>query len=323
MARDTVHALSVAVMYDYKVDWAEGYGVIEVGGAPATAETRFQAASVSKPVTALAVMKLWEQKRIDLDLNVNLTLKSWRVPENMFTATEKVTVRRLLSHTAGTTVSGVGEYTGPPLPQLLEILDGVPPARSAPVRVDIVPGTRYRYSGGGYTVLQQLLIDVQGKAFPELLGELVLVPLGMTHSTFEQPLPTAWEPVTAREHAADGTRRSVRWHLHPDMAAAGLWTTPTDLALVAIEMASAVSGRGSRVLAPDTARLMLTAVLNGYGLGFGTSGSRFSHVGLNTGYRCSLLATSAGDGLVIMTNSDGGPMLASDLTSFVRAEYQW
>src|SRR5262249_44546830 len=147
------------------------------------AETLFQAASISKPVTAMAVVRMAQEGRLGLDQPVNELLKRWKLPENEFTVARKVTVRDLLSHTAGATVGGFPGYpAGTPLPSLLEILDGKPPANTPPIRVDSVPGPTYRYSGGGYTVLRLMLEDVSGQPFDELMRKMVLEPLGMMHS---------------------------------------------------------------------------------------------------------------------------------------------
>src|SRR5262249_24586495 len=147
--------------------------------------TLFPACSISKPITAIAALRLVEQGKLSLDQDVNVKLKSWKVPENEFTRKEKVTLRRILTHTAGTTVHGYPGYPeGQPIPTLLQILDGEKPANTDPVRVDFVPGTKQRYSGGGFLILQQLLIDATGKQFPQIMQDLVLDKLGLKDSTF-------------------------------------------------------------------------------------------------------------------------------------------
>jgi CubicO group peptidase (beta-lactamase class C family) len=193
-------AVSVAVINGGVIEWAKGYGVTETGGnTPVTPQTVFQAASLSKPVVALAALRLVEQGKLTLDQDVNERLTSWKVPENESTKDEKVTLRRLLSHSAGLTVSGFPGYAADaPVPALVQILDGQKPANTAAIRADVVPGTVWRYSGGGYTVMQQLLMDVTGRPFPPLLADLVLQPIGMKDSTYEQPLPEARRAAAAR-----------------------------------------------------------------------------------------------------------------------------
>ncbi len=161
-----------------------------------TSETLFQAASISKPESALAALHLVQEGKLSLDENVNDKLRTWKVPDNQFTAQEKVTVRRILSHSAGITAQGLPGYTSDePIPTVVQILNGDKPPNTDPIRVDVVSGTIRRYSNGAYVILQTLISDVTGKAFPEIMNELVLRPAGMTHSTYEQPLPKKFWPL--------------------------------------------------------------------------------------------------------------------------------
>jgi CubicO group peptidase (beta-lactamase class C family) len=321
--------VSVAVINDGAIDWARGYGVAEAGGtAPITPHTRFQAASISKPVASLGALLLVSQGRLSLDDPVNARLESWKVPDNALTAKTPVTLRRLLSHTAGLTVHGFGGYpVGAAVPTLVQVLDGAKPANSAAVRVDVLPGSIYRYSGGGYTVVQQLMIDVTGRPFPALMSELVLRPLGMTDSTYEQPLPASLVGQAATAHRGDGKPIPGRYHTYPEMAAAGLWTTPTDLAKFAIEVQRALADK-SGVIPADKAREMTTNVMDNYGLGLSVSGTgaaaRFGHGGSNDGFRCQMTAfLSGGRGAVVMTNVDRGSALASEILRAIAREYGW
>ena len=186
-----VPGLSVAVIDDFKLAWAKAYGVTEAGPSkPVTSTTLFQAGSISKPVAATCALYLVEHGKLSLDENVNQELKTWTVPENEFTATQKVTLRRLLSHSAGLTVHGFPGYaTDQPIPTLVQIFNGEKPANTAPIRVDLVPGSKFRYSGGGVTIEQQLIMDVTGKPFPQFMHDTVLGPIGMSESTYQQPLP--------------------------------------------------------------------------------------------------------------------------------------
>jgi CubicO group peptidase (beta-lactamase class C family) len=186
-----VPGLSVAVFDDFRVVWAKTYGVKEVGKPDrVTVDTLFQAGSISKPVAAIAALHHVERGMLSLDADINAKLVSWKVPENEFTRTEKVTLRRLLSHSAGLTVHGFPGYAvTDPVPTLVQVLDGVKPANTAPVRVDVVPGSTFRYSGGGTTVVQLALVDQLGKPFPQIMSETVFTKLGLANSTYEQPLP--------------------------------------------------------------------------------------------------------------------------------------
>ncbi len=329
MAALKVPGVSVAVINDGAVEWARGYGVVETGSTTAvTPRTLFQAASISKPVAALAALRLTERGLLSLEEDVNTRLVSWKVPENELTKTEKVTLRRLLSHTAGLTVHGFGGYpAGAATPTLAQVRDGQKPANSAPVRVDVVPGTIWRYSGGGFTVMQQLLVDVTGKPFPALLDELVLGPLGMADSTYEQPLPAGRRGEAASGHRSDGELLPGRYHTYPEMAAAGLWTTPSDLSCFLMEIQKALAGR-SKVLSAETARAMTTAVKGSYGLGLSLQGSgasaTFGHGGSNEGFKCQMTAfLESGRGAVVMTNGDRGGWLGAEILRSIAREYGW
>ncbi len=324
-----VPAISIAVIHNGQLEWAQAYGVLETGGKAANAGTLFQAASISKPVTALAALSLVRKGKLSLDQNVNEKLTSWKVPDNQFAVTEKVTLRRLLSHSAGMTVHGFPGYAaGAPLPSLVEILNGQKPANTDPIRVDVLPGSVWRYSGGGFTVVQQLLIDVTGQPFPEILKGAVIGPIGMSRSTYQQPLPDPLRANAARAYRSDGKQIEGLWHTYPEMAAAGLWTTPSDLARFAIEVRKEARGESDRVVDQKLARQMLTRQKDDYGLGLGLSGEgdrlHLGHGGANEGYRCDFqMYLNSGDGAAIMTNSDNGSSLSAEVFRSIAAAYGW
>jgi CubicO group peptidase (beta-lactamase class C family) len=325
MAHHGVPAVSVAVINGRQIEWTKAWGSADVAsGRAATPNTLFQAASISKPVAATAVLALVEDGKLDLDADVNGYLTSWRVPDTTVAQGEKVTLRRLLSHTAGLTVHGFPGYArSERIPTAVEVLDGK--GNTDPVRIAVKPGLVWRYSGGGYTVVQVLLTDVTGKRFDALVRERVLDPMGMSRSTYESPLPEArWQ------EAATGYRRPARpvedsWHVYPEQAAAGLWTTPTDLAHWGLNVLAAYDGDTTRVLSPAMARQMLTPSLNSYGLGPGMDPARlrFGHGGSNEGFRCVLVVFFDGRGAAVMTNSDRGSELAGEILGTLAAAYGW
>ena len=332
MAYHKVPGVSIAAINDYQVEWARGYGVLEAGGSePVTPETLFQAASVAKPVVAVAALRYVESGALDLDGDVNQSLVSWQVPENEFTAEEKVTLRRLLSHSAGVTVGGFRGYTlGEKVPNLQQILDGQWPANSPPIRVDIVPGTQYRYSGGGYMIVQQLLEDVAGEPFADIMEKSVLEPWGMTASTFESPLPERLRSIVASGHRADGATIPGGWHTYPEMGAGGsMWATSSDLAQFAIKVMQAYGGQTDEVLSHAMAIEMLTPQIENAGLGPGLEddgGDRFyfMHWGGNDGYKSVMVAyPERGQGIVIMTNGDNGEALMREILKSASIEYGW
>lgn len=342
MKANRIPGMSVAVIHDYKIAWAKGYGVTENGGSTAvTPRTLFLAGSISKPVTAFAALALVNAGKLPLDADVNANLKTWKVPDNQFTANQKVTLARILDHTSGITGGDFfpGYSSGTPVPTLLQILKGESPAMNDAVAVTRVPGTQWSYSGNGYLVLQQLMMDVTGETFPTLMQRLVFEPIGMTQSTFEQPLPPQLGRDAARGTLINGKPVAGRWHVQPEMAAGGLWTTPTDLAKLAIEVALESRGVSHRVLSAQTAQRMVTpqwtsGVLNILGtsddpdrMGFGFfvgAHHRFGHIGGNVGYQATMVMfANSGDGAVIMTNSDIGLHAGNEVLNAIAKAYGW
>lgn len=327
----TLHipGLSVAVIDHFQIVWAKGYGVTKPGSTmPVTTRTLFQAASISKTVTAVGTLFLAEQGKLSLDEDVNKKLTSWKVPENQFTKNQKVTLRRIMSHSAGTTVHGFPGYaTDAPLPALTQILDGEKPANTDPIRVVIEPGTESRYSGGGVTIEQQLLVDLTGKAFPQFIRETVLDKIGMKDSTFELPLPDEKARLAASGALGDGTAVRGGWHLYPEMAAAGLWTTPTDLAKFAIEIALSKHGKANHVLSEKATREMLTPQIDHVGLAFFLdehNPGQFGHTGGNEGFQSVLIMLSeSGQGVAIMANSNNLYKMEEYLIDSIAKEYRW
>jgi CubicO group peptidase (beta-lactamase class C family) len=325
-----VPGVSVAVIHNGAIEWARGYGVKEIGkNAPVTPETLFQAASISKPVTAIATLGLVQEGTLSLDEDVNHKLISWKVPDNRFTKGQKVTLRNILSHSASLTVEGFDGYvSGQPIPTLLQILNGDKPANSDPIKVNGKLNRKFQYSGGGYVILQQLLSDVTGKPFREFMQEAVFSKLGMVSSTFQQPLPDSKRELAASGHDDRGKMIQGAWRIYPEMAAAGLWTTPSDLARFVLEIQQAARGKRSKALNQKTVDEMLTPQAGGWGLGFELSGkgdsSRFAHSGGNEGYKCLMVAyKKTGQGAVIMANADKGFPLAMEFLQSIKKEYQW
>ena len=324
-----IPGLSLAIINDGRIVNAKGYGVTVWGGAPVTTATLFQAGSISKSVAAVAALQLVEQGKLSLDGNVNDRLVSWKIPDNDFTRDRKVTLRGILSHTAGLTVHGFYGYAADStLPTLRQVLDGVAPANSEAIRVDVIPGSQWRYSGGGYTVMQQLMVDVSGGTFPELMRASVLEPSGMSSSTYQQPLPVGWFPRAATAHLSDRSPLVGQWHVYPEMAAAGLWTTPTDLAQFAMALQRAVAGGPNPVLSASMAQQMLTDQKEHDGLGVFLEGSgeglRFAHDGRDEGFDARLIAYAhSGQGIVLMINTNDDSRMMMRIISKVAETFRW
>ena len=339
-----VPGLSIAVIDNFEIAWAKGYGVTEAGTSmPVTPQTLFQAGSVSKPVAAVGALSLVEQGKLGLDEDVNQTLTTWKVRENEFTRDHKVTLRRILSHTAGLTVHFFPGYpVDAQRPTLVQILNGEPPANTDPVRVELLPGTQWRYSGGGFVIGQQLMMDVTAKEFPVLMREEVFDKIGMDHSSFEQPLSPQYAELAASGTHWDGNVVPRKWHIYPEMAAAGLWTTPSDLAKLAIELSLSLQGKSNRILSAAGVREMLRPQSEnvtefalgkeshpdrmglGFFLGDPTRPDLFGHIGDDEGFEAMLLMDSdSGKGAAIMANSQIGILLGDVLVENIAREYGW
>ena len=332
MARLRVPGVSIAVIKDFEIHWAKGYGIADVtSGATVTPETMFQAASISKPTAAMGVMRLVQDGKLSLDTDINTYLTSWKLPASDHTRERPVTLRALLSHT-----SGLGDGFGfpgyhpqTPLPSVVQILNGEQPSNTGKVLMERAPFTAFKYSGGGVTIVQLALTDITGRAFPELMRSLVLDPIGMRNSGFEQPLSAERDRQAARAHNGRGAAMDAKWHVYPELEAAGLWTTPSDLARLAIELQNALLGKSNRVLSSASAREMVSPVgMGDFAVGFGLrkvgEGWYFAHGGSNWGFQCDLMAhVRKGYGVAVMTNADSGGAVLNEIRNRVAAAYGW
>jgi CubicO group peptidase (beta-lactamase class C family) len=332
LRRFGVPGVSVAVIRDSRIHWAKGYGIADVEtGALVDTGTLFQAASISKPVAAMAVLKAVQDGRFGLDDDINTILRSWRLNGGEFTRDRPVTPRTLTSH-----ISGLGDAfgfpgyaPGAPLPTLVQLLEGRDPSITGPLFMERAPWTAFEYSGGGVTLMQLALSDALQRPFADLLRTTVLEPLGMSRSGFDQPLSPTRDRNAARAHDASGKGRGPKWHVYPELAAAGLWTTASDLARFAIEVERTARGESGRVLSRAMATEMLTPVgVGSYAVGFSLAkqgeGWYFSHGGSNWGFQSNLVMHKVkGYGVAIMTNADGGGPLMAELLRRVRRAYAW
>jgi CubicO group peptidase (beta-lactamase class C family) len=325
-----VPGVSLYVMHEGS-SWGRGFGVAQLGGKSVFPDTLFQAGSISKPVAAMAALHLVHEKKLTLDADINSELVSWKLPNSPAANGKTVILRELLTHTAGLNVHGFPGYAaGEPVPTLIQVLDGQKPANTPPIRIDSEPGSQWRYSGGGFTVMQQILLDVTGEPFPKLMRDTVLVPLGMIHSTYQQPLPQELQASAATPYDEDGSPVPGGAHIYPEMAAAGLWTTAPDLGRFAEELERSLQGKGNLhgVLNRELARQMVTPGKGRWGLGLQIGGSDadpyFSHGGSDAGFESLLVAYENHlDGAVVMTNAQGGIRLAEEIMQSIATEYGW
>ncbi|MDJ0868061.1 MAG: serine hydrolase domain-containing protein [Myxococcota bacterium] len=341
MAARAVPGVSVAVVHRGRVEWVEAFGVRDVAsGAPMLRSSLLQAASISKPVTAIALLQLVEQGVLELEAPLNDALTSWQYRDTQGEPVAAVTLRRVLSHSSGTNNSGyVGYFPPAPVPTLFEVLEGLAPATSPAVRVVETPGVRFRYSGGAYTGLQQFVRDVTGRDFATWVKDHVLSRARMDRSRFEQPL---LDP--EGRGAAIPSFNGVAFPIvtYPELPAAGLWSTSLDLARLVVAIQDALAGRPRALLGPEIAAAMVTPQTpaptlldigfpgGGMGLGLFTAGGDppgwFWHTGSNAGFMCVLVGDTSGAGLgaAVMTNgSFGGRLLAWEIVNAIADLYSW
>ena len=332
MERFHVPGVSVAVIKDFKIDWAKGYGAADIeSGMRVDADTLFQAASISKPVGAMAAMRAVQDGMFGLDQDINTILKSWQLPVSEFTRGHPVTPRALMSHTSGLGdgFGFPGYHPAAPRPTPVEILNGSKPSNVGPVLMERPPYSASKYSGGGITLMQLAMMDAIGRPYPEIMQSFVLGPIGMTNSAYEQPLSAERDRHAARAHSGGGRAMDTKWHVYPELAAAGLWTTPTDLAKFAIEIQLTALGRSTRVLTRTSVLEMLTPVgVGDYAVGLAITkngqGWYFAHGGSNWGFQCDLLAHRVkGYGVAVMTNGDTGRPVINEIEARVAAAYGW
>lgn len=328
MEQYNVPAVSVAVIDHGKVVWAAGYGTA------CTTETRFQTASIGKPVTAMAIMKLVEEGKVNLDEDVNIYLTSWKLEGTK--PGEKVTLRMLLSHTAGVNVGGFAGFSPNEAlpPSTVDLLNGKHSSGGGEkIQVVQIPGSKWNYSGGGYLVLQQVIEDVVNKdkalsekeTFAQIIERMVFKPLGMVESSYSVPAAKA-----AAGHDQEGKPISGNYHLYPEQAAAGFWTTASDLAKILIEVQLSFKGEG-KILGPQTTREMLTPqsgteFSGGLGLGVKEMGdvTYFNHGGHNAGYHTMMVGfAGSGQGAIVMTNGENGEFLHRELIGSIAKAYNW
>jgi CubicO group peptidase (beta-lactamase class C family) len=329
MKHHNIQGVSIAVIHDFKLEWVKGYGWADVSGKrPVTEKTLFQAASISKSLNGVGVLKMAQDGKIDLQGDINDYLTTWKFPYDSVSNGKPITIAALLSHTAGLTIHGFPGYAkGDTLPAVQQVLDGQKPANTEAVRSFMEPGLNVVYSGGGTTITQMIVTDVTGEKYDEYMQENVLDPLGMKGSSYRQPPAGIDSALLATGYKPDGTPVTGKYNIYPEQAAAGLWTNPDDLCSYIIETMLSYNGKSQKVLTPEFTRLRLTPVMADAGLGVflntGDSVLYFSHSGGNEGFTCYYVGDAInGNGMVIMTNSDNGS-LSAEVANSVATVYGW
>ncbi|SFD89319.1 CubicO group peptidase, beta-lactamase class C family [Chitinophaga sp. CF118] len=326
MTHYKIRGLSIAVIQNYHIIWAKGYGWANDSlKIPVTTQTLFQAASISKSLNGVGLLKLVQEKKLDLYKDINTYLTSWQFPYDSLSKGEKISVANLLSHTGGLTVHGFRGYDqGVTLPTTIQILNGQKPANSAPVRSMYAPGKKSEYSGGGITISQLVLMDITHQPYADYMKKEVLRPLGMTASTYANPPVDVKPDLLATAYDGNGKSIPGKYHIYPEEAAAGLWTNPTDLANYIIETQLASEGKSAKVLDQSTTLLRLTPYLDknaalGVFIENLDSTRYFGHGGANEGFRSQYYGSlQGGNGIVVMVNSDNGNIIPEVINSVAK-----
>ncbi len=318
----------MAVIHNYQIEWAKAYGLADTTTQRSvTTETRFQAGSISKSLNGVGVLTLVQDKKIELLTDINQYLTTWKFPYDSLAKNKKISTANLLSHTAGLTIHGFPGYgIQEELPTLSQVLNGQKPANTEAVRSQFEPGLRFQYSGGGTTISQLLLMDVTHQPYDQYMSEKVLKPMGMTNSSYTQP--PAGNALLATGYDGKGKEIAGKYNIYPEQAAAGLWTTPTDLCRYIIETQLAYQGKSEKVLSQQTTRLRLTpyvdssAALGVFITKKGTD-TYFGHGGADQGFLSQYYGSlTNGDGVVIMVNSNNGAIL-KEIVNSVATVYNW
>ena len=330
MKSNHVNGVSIALIKDYKIEWAKGYGWADSSEQrPVTTSTLFQAGSISKSLNGVGILKLVQEGKLNLDSDINIFLKSWKFPNDSLSKGKKITIANLLSHTAGLTVHGFDGYEkGDTIPTLLQTLNGEKPANNKAIRSMYEPSLRSEYSGGGTTISQLILQDVTGQPYDRYMWNNVLNAMGMTNSFYTQPPPANKENLLATGYYNDGKEVKGRHHIYPEQAAAGLWTNPTDLAKYIIETQLSLHGKSNKVLSRETTRLRLTPYIDSsaaLGVFIVKKGNEkyFNHDGSDEGFVAAYFGSMEnGNGAVVMANTDNGSLLYEVINSLA-AVYNW
>ena len=330
MKSNHVNGVSIALIKDYKIEWAKGYGWADSAQQRrVTTSTLFQAGSISKSLNGVGLLKLVQEGKLDLYADINTYLKSWKFPYDSLSKGKKITIANLLSHTAGLTVHGFDGYEkGNTIPTMTQILNGERPANNKAIRSMYEPSFKHQYSGGGTTISQLILQDVTGQRYDAYMWNNVLNPLGMSHSFYTQPPPADKENVLATGYYNDGAAVKGKYHIYPEQAAAGLWTNPTDLAKYIIETQLSLQGQSNKVLSPETTRLRLTPYIDSsaaLGVFIIKKGNEkyFNHDGSDEGFVAAYFGSMEnGNGAVVMANTDNGSLLYEIINSLA-AVYNW
>lgn len=325
-----IPSVSIALINNGEIEWSKAYGLADIeNNRQANVATLYQVASISKSINGWAFMKLVQENKLSSTKDIREYLKTWTFPDNDFSRNKTITIKNLLSHTAGLSTRGyIGYAQQEQIPTINQILNGENPANNEAVVPIFEPNTIYQYSGGGYTIFRKIIDDNLTKNYDRFMQALVLKPLKMSNSTFNMPLKRTAKNF-AKGYDADARPLISDYYLYPDKAAGGLWSTATDIAKFVIEVQNAYNGKKA-LLSKQLATEMLTPVLEGYAIGFGVKeigGEKyFYHEGESFGYRSVYYGSpTSGKGVVILTNAypENAKPFMDELLNRVATTYEW
>lgn len=326
MKLDKIPGMSIAFVDNGELAWTKHYGYANLEDSiPVSSETVFTGASLSKPITAIAALNLVEKGVLDLDEDVNLKLKEWKIPESTLTKKEKVTLRRLISHKAGIKNDLWSSYLPEDtIPTLNQMLAGEKPSLDPQTSVIYEPGSKTEYSNPGYSIIQKLIMDVKNEEFDKIIDQLIFDPVGMENSSFKQPIPNH----LAKRKAIGYTKElePYPYRLFPYQAAGGIWTTPTDLAKFMIAVLNDHHKGTNTLVSKETTNTIFKKYIDRYVFSFWNWGEDivFMHYGSNQGFNCIMYGSvNKNQGIVVMTNSDNSFGFFDYIQRAVNNEYQW
>jgi len=312
-----VAGLSLSLINDGQISDISSFGVLEAGTSEKVDDNSiFNACSISKFLTSILVLKLSDQGLLDINDNVNNRLTSWKVPENEFTQTKKVTIRNLLSHESGIidpegSFSNLNNTHG--VPNMIDLLMGKTTYCKNSIEVKYLPETDFQYSDAGFCIIQQLIEDIYEMPFGEIMKEIIFAPLQMNNSTYEIVFSDAIKGKFSCGHNKDGNVVNEKYPIYPYAAASGLWTTPTDIGKLVLELMSSLQGKSKLGLSINSVKELFNSKgCKGWnGLGMFLDGSEkeieVSSLGWGVGFQCMMVAFPyLGKGAIIMTNTDLG-----------------
>ena len=321
MAFHNVKGVSIAVIQNYKTIWAKGYGLADEGEKrPVTEKTLFHAASVSKSINSMGILKLAQDQKLDLNADINQYLTSWKFPYDAVSKGKKVSTLNLLSHTAGIGNSSPTYLATKKVATLIQDLNGV--------HSIMEPGLKSQYSNFGIAITQLLITDITKKTYEQYITETVFTPLGMTNSCYSEESLKSRKPFIATGYI-DGKEIEGKRVIVSMSSAGGLWTTPSDLCSFITELQLEYQGETEKVLSKEMANKMLTPYIDkSAALGVFIEAKKntkyFSHRGSVKGFNsCYYGSLEGGNGVAIMINSGNDEQIMDEIINSVATVYDW